>query len=299
MAVYRGALADDRGRVCRSAPAPTPPCARVLTMRRAPGSAAGINCSSPNYFAGLARRAKTALGPPKILTATDAVRAAAASDPRSALRLAHEERNAAEADVSYLSDVLGCAREHLSGIESRRSAAEARARAVAGDAATGLIRALEAGASAAVAIDDGEAARAARVAREAEISAAAVERLSSELVDAQERLRVATWRKRALAVAVLEMHAVQVAEGMLAEPRAMRAQRSHLAALQALLVNENRSVYGDSVSSPSSISAATAAIDPPPAWKPSSPHTTTRQAEPVNPWLASLQALLNDPEAAI
>jgi hypothetical protein len=240
----------------------------------------------------LTRRASAA-------AAVDAVRAAAASDPRLALRLAHEERNAAEADVSRLSDVLARARQHLDATTARLRAAETAAQHVDTAAAEGLIAALTANATPAVAVEDGENTRVARLERETEIAGSAVARLGAELGDAEERLRVATWRKRALAVAVLEMHAVQVAEGMLAEQRAMRAQRSHLAALQALLVNENRSVYGDSVSSPSSISAATAAIDPPPAWKPSSPYATTRQAEPVNPWLASLQALLNDPEAAI
>ena len=145
----------------------------------------------------------------------DAARAAAREDPRAALRQAHAERDAAAADIARLSDVLARAREHLSVTEARRSDAETRARAVDTTAATGLIAAFEAGASPAAAIDEGAAAKAARLGRETEMARAAVDRLGAELGDAQDRERVATWRVRALALAMLEAHALAFAEAML------------------------------------------------------------------------------------
>jgi hypothetical protein len=135
-----------------------------------------------------------------------AVRAAAREDPRAALRRAHAERDAAGADVGRLTDTLAPACGHGDATAARRSTAEARARHADSEAAAGLIAALAAGASAAVAVDDDAAAKAARLGREAEIADAAVDRVGADLVATEDRARVAAWRVRALALAVLEAH---------------------------------------------------------------------------------------------
>jgi hypothetical protein len=56
------------------------------------------------------------------------------------------------------------------------------------------------------------------------------------------------------------------------------------------LTTEGRSIFGDAISSPTTISAAVAAIDPPPVRKPS-PY--------ANPWSGHFQALVADSEAEI
>lgn len=234
-----------------------------------------------------------------------AVREAARSaPPRAALRLAHEERTAAAADISRFTDALARAREHRDAMAARRSDAEARARHIDAEAAEGLIVAFSSGATATVAPegfskgDDDAAAKAAKLAREAEIAEAAADRLSAELVDAQERARVAGWRVRALALATIEAHGEELAQAMLIEQEAMRRRRARLSDLQTLLTNEWRAICGDAVSPPNVMSAAATAADPPPAWKPSSPYVP-RQAEPPNRWGRSFQALLDDAEAEI
>jgi hypothetical protein len=230
--------------------------------------------------------------------AVAAVRQAAGEDPRSALRLAHAERDAAGADIGRLGDVLARARQHLETTTARLRAAEAAALHVDTAAAEGLIAALTANATPAIALEDGEAAKAARLSRESEIASAAVDQLGAELADAEERSRVATWRVRALALAALEAHGVEIAEAMLAEQQDMRQRRAHLSALQTLLTNEWRATCGDAVSPPATISAAVSALDPPPAWKPSSP-LAPRQATAPNSWSGLFQALIADAEAKI
>ena len=85
---------------------------------------------------------------------------------------------------------------------------------------------------------------------------------------------------------------------MLIEQQEMRQRRARLGDLQVLLSTEGRLIYGDAVSSPTTISAAVAAIDPPPAWKPSSPYVP-RPVEAPNPWSGLFRALLEDPEAEV
>ena len=220
-----------------------------------------------------------------------AVREAAGEDPRAALRLAHVELNAAGADIGRLGDVLGRARQHLEATTARLRAAETAARHVDTAAAEGLIAALSANATPAIALEDAEAARAARLARELEIAGAAVDRLAAELADAEERQRVATWRVRALALARLEIHGVAIAELMLEEQQDMRRRRARLSALQSLLTNEWRTVCGDAVAPPAAISSAVSALDP--------PGRSPRQGEVSNPWSGLLAALIADAEAAI
>jgi hypothetical protein len=85
---------------------------------------------------------------------------------------------------------------------------------------------------------------------------------------------------------------------MLEEQAQMRARRARLGNLQSLLTNEWRTTCGDAVAPPPTITAAVAASDPPPAWKPSSPYVE-RPAEPPTPWRERLQALLEDAEVEI
>ena len=101
-----------------------------------------------------------------------------------------------------------------------------------------------------------------------------------------------------MALAVLEMHVVEIAEAMLVEQQEMRRRRARLGDLQTLLTSEGRLIYGHAISPPGAISAAVAAIDPRArveivvAYAP-------RQAEPPNPWSGSFQALLTDPEIEV
>ena len=76
---------------------------------------------------------------------------------------------------------------------------------------------------------------------------------------------------------------------MLREQAEMRRRRQHLAALQALLATEGRSVYGDGVSTPAAISAAGTAGDPPPS----------RSAPAANPWAPLLAGLVIDAETEV
>jgi hypothetical protein len=142
---------------------------------------------------------------------------AAREDPRAALKQAHGERNAADADIAQLTDTLARARAHLDAMAARRGDAEARAPHADAAAAEGLIAAFTAGASAAVAVEDDAAAKAARLGREAQIADAAVGRIGADLAAAEDRARIAGWRVRALALALLEAHGVEIAQAMLVE----------------------------------------------------------------------------------
>ena len=232
-------------------------------------------------------------------TTLAAVREAAREDPRAMLRAAHAERDAATADIVRLTDTLARARAHRAAIAARQRAAEARARHADSAAAEGLIAAFASGASAAVAVDDDAVAKAAKLGREAEIADAAVSRLASELATAEDQARVAGWRVRALGLAVLEAHGVELAEAMLIEQENMRQRRARLGQLQSLIVVQGRSLFGDAaITPPPTISAAVAASDPPLAWQSSSLYVP-RQAETPNPWSESFQALIADAEAEI
>jgi hypothetical protein len=123
-------------------------------------------------------------------------------------------------------------------------------------------------------------------------------RLAAELSAAEDRVRVADWRIRAITHAVLEAHAVAIAEAMLVEQAEMRRRRAQLGDLQLLLTNEGRWIFGDAVNPPAAISAAVVAADPPPAWKPSSPDGP-RPADVPNPWTGRFEALIEDAEAEI
>jgi hypothetical protein len=61
--------------------------------------------------------------------------------------------------------------------------------------------------------------------------------------------------------------------------------------LQLLLTTEGRAIFGAAITPPAAISAAVAAIDPPPVRKLPSPY--------ANPWTGLFQALLEDAEAEI
>jgi hypothetical protein len=116
--------------------------------------------------------------------------------------------------------MLDRAREHRDAIAARRSDAEARARHADSAVAEGRIAAFASGVSPAV--DNDATAKAAKLGREAAIADAAVSRLVGELATAEDEARVAGWRIRALALAVIEAHGVEIAEAMLAEQEAMR-----------------------------------------------------------------------------
>jgi hypothetical protein len=64
------------------------------------------------------------------------------------------------------------------------------------------------------------------------------------------------------------------------------------------MASEGRLVFGDAVTPSAAIPAAVAAIDPPAAWKPSSPYVS-RPAEVPNAWTGYFQALLEVLESEI